>query len=121
MWTSGLVDFNEISENCFWWSSRRRGIRNGWLKGSHGCLTEIYLPWKELDVLTPPSSTDFSKAQFWVQIHDLTLICMHGTKRWPPNRINGGGMVEVGKYLRIKINLDLEKQLARGRTLQVKG
>ncbi|KAL5770359.1 hypothetical protein ACOSP7_014513 [Xanthoceras sorbifolium] len=63
----------------------------------------------------------FQKAEFWIQIYNITLMCM--TKKVAIQLAeNIGEMVEVplepkdcwGKYLRVKVRIDVSKPLKRG-------
>jgi hypothetical protein len=84
---------------------------------------------KDFDGLTPPRKMKFETASFWVQIHNLPLACMNrevgykigssvGVVEEVDVSVDGVGW---GKYLRVKIELNLSKPLARGRTLQIGG
>lgn len=81
---------------------------------------------KQYNGSTPPSQMDFSRAVFWVQMHDLPLSCMLEELK---NEI-GRTMGEVlecdvrsdgtgwGKALRV-IELNMTKPITRGRTLNM--
>lgn len=78
---------------------------------------------------SPPSQMDFSKSPFWIQIHDMPLVCMNGGvgrkigeslgEVWDVD-VAGDG-VGWGSFLRIRVLLDLLKPLERRRSLHIAG
>jgi hypothetical protein len=82
----------------------------------------------DFDGLTPPGAMRFDDEAFWVRMYNLPLACM--SKETGQKLGASVGMVEEvdvdddapgwGKYLRVKISLDLNKPLARGRMLHVR-
>ena len=86
-------------------------------------------PWhfgNNLIVLEKPRGTgniaqlEFNKAEFWVQIHDIPIMCMNRrTAKWLAEQI--GEVVELpsesrecwGKFLRVKVRIDITKALKR--------
>ncbi|KAF5468807.1 hypothetical protein F2P56_012927 [Juglans regia] len=83
----------------------------------------------QYDGFTPPSKINFKRECFWIQMHELPLICMNKVR----GEIIGGTVGRVkevdtqedgcgwGEYLRVLIEVDLEKPLARGRSITVRG
>jgi hypothetical protein len=112
-----LVDFSDPKD-------KERVLKGRpWVYEGHLFLVE------DFDGITPPSQFSFDKAAFWVRMIDLPLACMCleiGQKI-------GASVGEVeavdtdaegigwGKYLRVKIRLDLEKPLPRGRKINIEG
>ncbi|XP_035551145.1 uncharacterized protein LOC118349709 [Juglans regia] len=78
---------------------------------------------------TPPQKLRFMQERFWIQFHNLPLSCMNEDRgRQLGNTIGVVEKVDVkedgsgwGRYLRVLIVIDLQKPLARGRTINVKG
>lgn len=84
---------------------------------------------KSFDRFTQPQHLKFDMASFWIQLHQLSFA---GMKKKCRELIgNTIGMVEEvdvneddigwGQGLRVKVNLDLKKPVARGRTVTIKG
>ncbi|KAK2647855.1 hypothetical protein Ddye_015344 [Dipteronia dyeriana] len=116
----GQVEVELVGENTFMFYFINREDRNRvWQRG----------PWhfgNSLIVLEKPSGSgniselDFNKPDFWVQIHDLPIMCMNRrSARWLAEQI--GVTVEIpseskecwGKYMRVKVCLDISKLLKR--------
>lgn len=79
--------------------------------------------------MLPPSRIPFERASFWVQMYGLPLACMNLTVGQQIGSAMGHveevdvdeeGM-EWGESLKVKINLDLQKPLMRGRMLKING
>ena len=83
----------------------------------------------EFDGSIPPFQLVFDHSPFWIQAHDIPLICMNkdvGTKIG--NSL--GDLIEVdvagdgmgwGNYLRLRVNIDITKPLDRGKALHLAG
>lgn len=69
----------------------------------------------ELDGNTLPSQMKFSMSPFWVQVHDMPLVCM--TKGIGVNVAGDGA--GWGRCLRIRVSIDITKPLDRGRALDL--
>ncbi|TXG73180.1 hypothetical protein EZV62_001759 [Acer yangbiense] len=86
-------------------------------------------PWhfgRSLIVLEKPmgfrdvSKLGFNKAEFWVQIHDIPIMCMNRrTAKWLAEQI--GAVVELpadsrecwGRFMRVKVLIDISRPLKR--------
>jgi hypothetical protein len=84
---------------------------------------------EDYDGLTTPSEISFDKAAFWVRMIGLPLACMNltvghqiGSSMGQVEEVDvdDGGM-GWGEFLRVKITLDLQKPLMRGRMLKING
>jgi hypothetical protein len=83
----------------------------------------------EFDSGIPSSLWNFTSSPFWIQIHDMPLICMTkviGCKiRESLGRLEAvdteGERVEWGSVLRIRVIIDIKKPLERGRSLTIAG
>ncbi|KAF5449950.1 hypothetical protein F2P56_030343 [Juglans regia] len=84
---------------------------------------------KLFDEDAPPQKLKFMQERFWIQFHNLPLSCMNEDRgRQLGNTIGVVEEVDVkedgsgwGRYLRVMIVIDLQKPLARGRTINVRG
>jgi hypothetical protein len=82
-----------------------------------------------MDSRRPPTQMDFEKATLWIREYNLPLACM-GSDIGKQIGSTVGLVEEVelvneedigwGKYLRVRIVIDLSKPLARGRKINVK-
>ncbi|XP_042988656.1 uncharacterized protein LOC122316186 [Carya illinoinensis] len=123
------LEFQEIDRNCYviTFVSRRDKLRvmNGcpWLFENHLFVL------KEFDGETQPSMIDFDHAFLWIQMLNLPLSYMNKMMGEVIGR-SMGEVVEVdvledgsgwGRCLRVKVEYDLRKPLARGRTIVVDG
>jgi hypothetical protein len=81
----------------------------------------------QYDGLTSLHRMDFSKVAFWIQMHHLPLPCMNrevgllignmvGSVEDIDVVVDGVGW---GKYLRVKVEVDVGRPLARGRTIHL--
>lgn len=72
---------------------------------------------------------EFRNVAFWIQLHHLSLACMNREVGQQIGQTVGeiedidvaGDGVGWGKFLRIRMGIDAEKPLARGRMIQLKG
>jgi hypothetical protein len=127
--TLDLVQFKENHENLwlleFGNESDKRRIKEGrpWL------FDRCVLVLKEVEESILPSQMDFSKALFWVQVHDMPLTCMNREIGYRIGESLGaveevdvtGDGVGWGRCLRIRVYLDLTRPLDRGRALHING
>lgn len=97
------------------------------MEGKPWLCDGILVSSAEFDGLTPPAKMPFEKAAFWVRMFNLPLACM-GKETSQKIGTSVGRVEDVdvdddepgwGEYLRVKIELDLSKPLARGRKLYV--
>jgi hypothetical protein len=80
----------------------------------------------EYDRNKPPSQLEFSQSPFWVQVHNMPLVCMNknvGTKIGSSMGILdvdvAGDGIGWENYLRLRVILDITKPLDRGRALNM--
>jgi hypothetical protein len=84
---------------------------------------------KEVDENVPPTHMAFTQAIFWVQVHDMPLICMNREVGFTIGATLGrveevdvtSGRVGWGRCLRIRVLIDLTKPLDRGHALLLNG
>jgi hypothetical protein len=83
----------------------------------------------DFDGVTPLETIEFEKVAYWVRMYNLPLACMGveiekqigamvGVVEDDETDEDGVGW---GKFLRVKICIDLTKPLARGRRIKVQG
>lgn len=116
----GNVEVELVGENIFMFYFINQEDRNKvWNRG----------PWhfgNNLIVLEKPVGSgnikqlEFNKADLWVQIHDIPIMCMNRrTARWLAEQL--GEVVEIpadsrecwGKFMRVKVRIDISKALKR--------
>ncbi|TXG56336.1 hypothetical protein EZV62_017649 [Acer yangbiense] len=116
----GTVDIEVVGENIFMFYFNNPIDQDRiWNRG----------PWhfdRSLIVLEKPEGTghisqfSFSRAKFWVQIHDIPIICMNRRMaRWLAEQI--GEVIDIptesrdcwGKFLKVKVSIDISRPLKR--------
>jgi hypothetical protein len=127
--TSGKVAFKELHDNIwlieFSTEADKRRVQEGcpWL------FDRNVLILKEVEESVPPAQMDFSKSPFWIQVHEIPLICMNKEvghkigetiRRVEEMDVTGEG-IGWGRCLRIRVQVDITKPLERGRALSLNG
>jgi hypothetical protein len=121
------VSFKDLGTNLFLIDFENQGDKERVLEGCPWTFDGDLVSIVDFDGVTLPSQLDFDKAAFWVQMYDLLLACM---SLEAGNQIGAtvGKVEEVdvndegvgwGKYLQVKIMLDLTKPLSWGRMLRL--
>jgi hypothetical protein len=125
----GSVKFKELKDNMWLVEFSDDGDKRRVLEARPWSFDRQILVLNEFDGITPPSQLDFSHSPFWVQVHDMPLLCMNknvGTKI-------GNSLGELQKvdvvgnrlgwvsYLRLRVSLDITKPLDHGRALKFAG
>lgn len=102
-------------------------INDGLWQVVPGLLIAIFWSWMHFDDSLQPSQMDFKHSPFWVQVHDLPLICMSvavaskiglSLGEFVSTDVAGEGG-RWGRCLRIWVILNLTKPLEHGHTLHV--
>jgi hypothetical protein len=125
----GRVSFKEIQENL-WIIEFSDGVdRQRVLEGRPWSFDRYILVLNDFVGTIPPSQMEFLHSPFWVQVHDMPLICMNkevGTKIGQSlgelvavDVAGDGGSWE--RFLWLRIILDLSKPLERVRALHIQG
>lgn len=104
----GSISFKELQDNLWIFKFFDEEIKQRLMIGRPCLFDRQVLALNDFDGLKPPSQMDFSHSPCWIQVHDMPLLCM--TK-----------VVELGRYLRLRVNIDLTKPLERGRALLMGG
>jgi hypothetical protein len=127
--TAGKVVFKELQDNIWLIEFSSEADKRRVLEGCPWLFDRSVLILKEVEESIPPAQMDFSKSPFWIQVHDILLICMNkhvGLKigesigRVEEVDVTGEG-IGWGRCLRIRVQVDITKPLERGRALELNG
>jgi hypothetical protein len=127
--TVGDVIFNEVQENIWLFEFADVDDKKRVLDGRPWSFDRQILVLNNFDGSVPPIQVQFTHSPFWIQVHDMPLICMNkgvGTKIGESLGAledvdvagDGGGW---GRCLRLRVNIDLRNPLERGRALSLGG
>lgn len=125
----GIVIFKEVQENIWLFEFFDKDDKEHIMARRPWSFDKQILILNDLDGNAPPSQMQFTHSPFWVQVHDLPLICMNKTVG---KKIEDflGSLVEVdvagdgmgwGHCLQIRVILDLRNPLERGRAIHLNG
>jgi hypothetical protein len=127
--TAGGVKFRDLKDNMWLFEFADQVDKKRVMEGRPWSYDRQILVLNEFDGSTPPSQLVFDHSPFWIQAHDMPLICMNknvGSKIG--NSL--GELLEVdvagdgmgwGSYLRLRVNINITKPLDRGRALNLDG
>lgn len=124
-----MMEFQEIGANCFVITFANQGDRKRILDGCPWLFDNYLFAFKVFDGSSQPNMLDFSTEKFWIQMYNLPLggmtRCMG---ELIGNSIGKVWDVDVqednmawGRCLRVKVECDLMKKVARGRTIMYEG
>jgi hypothetical protein len=123
------VIFKKLDDNIWLFEFEEVDDMRRVLDGQPWSFDRQILVLTEFDGKTPPAHMAFKHSPFWVQIHDMPLLCM--TKGIAMKIGNSMGWLEEvdlagdgagwGRCLRICVEIDLTKPLERGRALRLDG
>jgi hypothetical protein len=123
------VNFKEIQPNMWMFEFSQEADKLKVLEGRLWSFDRFLIALLEFDGSIPFSQWNFSTSPFWIQIHELPLICMtksigskigHSLGVLETVDIAGEG-VEWGSVMRIRVIIDIKKPLERGRNLTIAG
>lgn len=117
--------FREVQDNLWLIEFADGEDKRRVLEGRPWSFEHKILVLQDFDGKTTPAQMNFHHSAFWVQIHNIYLVCM--TKKVGA-RIGEslGDLVDIevegdgtswGRYLHVRVNINLTKPLERGRTL----
>jgi hypothetical protein len=127
--TVGTVVFKEVQDNIWLFEFSDNDDKLRILDGRPWSYDRQIIVLNEFDGCVPPSQMEFSHSPFWVQVHDMPLICMNRTV----GSMIGESLGEVvdvdvagdgsgwGRCLRIRVRINLQEPLERGRALHLGG
>ncbi|XP_059458425.1 uncharacterized protein LOC132188022 [Corylus avellana] len=125
---TGSLHFKVLGENLFLLDFQHSWNRSRVLEGQPWIFEGQLFLVEELDGLTPPSRMKFDSAAFWIRMYDLPMVCTEremgfkleatvGKVEDVDTDVDGTGW---GKYLRVRVHVNLAKPIPRGRTLKLK-
>jgi hypothetical protein len=125
----GTVLFKEVQENLWLFEFEEEADKQKVMAGRPWSYDRTLLILNEFDGRLAPDQLDFTLSPIWVQIHNMPLGCMN---RAVGTQIGStlGKVEEVaiaeddvgwGRFLRVRVMINLFKPLERGRTLFVAG
>lgn len=126
---SGTPSFKVLGDNLFLVDFVDEKDKKRVLEGRPWVFEGNLFAVEDYDGLTIPAKIPFDKETFWVRMLNLPLACMSlnvghqiGSAMGHVEEVDvdEGGM-GWGEYLRVKITLDLQKPLMRGRILKING
>jgi hypothetical protein len=125
--TMESVVFKELQDNLWLFEFADIEDKERVLAGRPWTFDRQILVINEFDGKTPPSQMEFMHSPFWIQVHDLPLLCM--TKNVGIRIGESLGCLEDvdmagdgagwGRCLRIRVRINLEKPLERGRAIHL--
>lgn len=121
--------FVEIRPNTFVITFVNQGDKRRILEGCPWLFDNHMFVLKLFDGMSQPNSINFDVALMWVQMHNMPLRCMTrqtgvliGSSVGNVSEVDAlEDDVRWGNYLRVKIDMDLRKVIARGRTVNLEG
>jgi hypothetical protein len=126
--TRGVI-FKELNDNIWLFEFEEVDDLRRVLEGRPWSFDRQMLVINEFDGKTPPAQMAFKHSLFWVQVHDMPLLCM--TKGIAVKIGESLGRLEDvdfagdgpgwGRCVRIRVELELAKPLERGRALRLDG
>jgi hypothetical protein len=127
--TVGRVVFKEVQDNMWLFEFTDREDKNRVMAGRPWSFDRQIIVLNDFDGKVPPSQMDFSHSPFWIQAHDMPLLCMTkgvgtkiGSSMGALHEVDvAGDGVGWGRCLRMRVTMDLTKPLDRGRALNFAG
>jgi hypothetical protein len=126
---SEQVAFKVLGDNLFLLEFEKEEDKIRVFKGRPWFFEESIFAIEDFDGLSSPAEVVFEKVAFWVRMLNLPLACM-GKEVGLQIGATMGEVEEVdtdedgvgwGKFLRVRIRLDVTKPLARGRMIRLLG
>ena len=123
------MKFKDFKDNIWLFEFADQVDKRRVMKGRPWSFDRQILVLNEFDGSTPPSKLVFYHSPFWIQAHDMPLICMNKNVSTKIDT-SLGELIEVdvagdglgwGSYLRLRVNIDITKPLERGRALNLDG
>jgi hypothetical protein len=125
----GKLFFKEILPNIWLFEFSDLSDKQWVLNGRPWSYDRTILVVNDFNEKIPPSKMDFSFSPLWIQFHDMPLGCMN---RGIGAKIRGsiGKIEEIvvaandvgwGRYLRVRVAINLFNPLDRGRSLNLAG
>jgi hypothetical protein len=127
--TASRVKFKELGNNIWLFEFADKNDKRRVMEGRLWSFDKQIVVLDEFGESTKLSQMEFTCSPFWIQVHDMLLLCMNksvGTKigeslgQLEDVDIAGDG-TRWGSCLRLRVTLDLIKPLDHGRALSLAG
>jgi len=123
------VLFKELHENIWLIEFSTEADKRRVMEGRPWLFDKSVLVLKEVVESIPLVQMDFSTPPFWIQVHDMPLICLNWEVGYKIGETIGevedvdvtGEGIGWGRCLRIRVLINLSKPLERGRALNLNG
>ncbi|KAL5847373.1 hypothetical protein ACOSQ3_010897 [Xanthoceras sorbifolium] len=120
--TQQSVDVEVVRDNIFVFQFRNQQDRKRVLAGGPWCFNGGLLVLEEPLDASNITRMRFNKDEFWIQIHNIPIFCMNrevdsflGAQLGELCEIDLGATGDcLGKYLRVRVRIDISKALRRG-------
>jgi hypothetical protein len=127
--TTKEISFKEIQDNLWIFEFSNEEEKKRVMEGRPWAYERQIMILNELEGQVPPSQMEFIHTPVWIQIHDMPLHCMSravGTKIGETLGVleevdAAADGVGWGRFLRIRVRIDITKPLERGRELIIGG
>jgi hypothetical protein len=127
--TTGNVVFKELNDNLWFVEFLNENDKRRVKDGQPRLFDRSVLVLKEVDENIHQTQMDFTHSLFWLQVHDMPLICMNREVGYQIGTTLGvveeaeviSDKVGWGCCLQIMVNIGLTKPLDRGRALTLNG
>ncbi|XP_059457118.1 uncharacterized protein LOC132186993 [Corylus avellana] len=127
--TMGSVVFKEMQDNVWLFEFVDLDDKKRVMEGRPWSFDRQILVLNDFDGSIPPAQMQFTHSPFWIQVHDMPLLCINkgvgtkigeslGTLEDIDVAGDGGGW---GRCLRIRVNIDLNNPVERSRALSMGG
>ncbi|TXG60826.1 hypothetical protein EZV62_012189 [Acer yangbiense] len=121
IWRTQGLEIEVVRDNIFLFYFRNQKDRTRTLAGGPWCFDNCLLALEKVNGVGDIDQVGFHRADFWVQIHNAPLLCMTKEMGMFLGQIIGelkdidvGSTGECfGKYLRVRVAIDLNQPLKR--------
>lgn len=125
----GKVTFKEVLDNAWLFQFEDGDDKRHVMEGRPWSFDRQVLVLNDFDGSVPPALMKFTHSPFWIQMHDMPLLCMNKAMGTRIGKSLGelfevdvaGDGVGWRWCLRIRVGIDLTKELERGRALNITG
>ncbi|KAK3212448.1 hypothetical protein Dsin_017154 [Dipteronia sinensis] len=123
------LDIESVTANMFTFHFRDEDDMSRVISGSPWSFDDALIALERPSGKGTVESLGFNWADFWVQIHQVPLLCMSNDIRWflggmigDVMNVDGGAAGDcVGKFMRVRVSIDIKKSLKRWLRVDVLG